>query len=225
MAEGVTNLNVPPPPDQPVVDTEKGALGRLAEKWRAWFTALGEVTNWTVTGDLAVEGDATIDGTITVGVGEIFGSNPLLFVRDEKASGTAGGDFNTGAWRTRTLNTVVKNQITGASLAANQVTLPAGTYRAWGRAPAFAVDQHQTRLFNVTGAAAIILGSTMLARVAPLETNDSCVMQEFTLSVASAIELQHQCAVTNAADGFGFPGSFGNAEVYAELWVEQVAVA
>lgn len=67
MAEGVTNLNVPPPPNQPVVDTEKGALGRLAEKWRAWFTALGEVNNWNVTGDLTVEGDATVTGAATVG--------------------------------------------------------------------------------------------------------------------------------------------------------------
>ena len=40
----------------------------------------------------------------------------VIHVRDEKTSGTTGGNSSTGV-NTRTLNTVVENSITGASLA------------------------------------------------------------------------------------------------------------
>ena len=66
---------------------------------------------------------------LTTGVSLQFG-----LWQDQKASGTAGGDFTSGAWQTRTLNTEVFNTITGSALAANQVTLPAGTYFLLGAA-------------------------------------------------------------------------------------------
>lgn len=47
---------------------------------------------------------------------------------DFKSNGTAGGSATTGSYQTRTLNTEVKNTITGVSLASNQITLPPGTY-------------------------------------------------------------------------------------------------
>ena len=69
----------------------------------------------------------------------------LLHIRDEKAQNTAGGTFTSGAWRTRDLNTVKTNEITGASLAANQITLPAGTYWVEWSAPAYVVNQNQSK--------------------------------------------------------------------------------
>ena len=53
---------------------------------------------------------------------------PFLHIQDQKPQGTHGGTFTSGAWRTRDLNTVLTNTITGASLATNQITLPAGKY-------------------------------------------------------------------------------------------------
>lgn len=67
MAQGATNLNVPPPVDIPVAEAGKSAFGRLTERWRAWFTALAEVADWHVTGDLDVDGDATVSGALTAG--------------------------------------------------------------------------------------------------------------------------------------------------------------
>lgn len=49
-------------------------------------------------------------------------------VQDQKSSGTAGGNATTNAWTTAVLNTSITNTITGASLASNKITLPAGTY-------------------------------------------------------------------------------------------------
>ena len=56
----------------------------------------------------------------------------LLHMRDEKANGTQGGTFTSGSWYTRDLNTVVTNEINGASLSSNQFTLPAGDYVTLG---------------------------------------------------------------------------------------------
>ena len=58
--------------------------------------------------------------------------NAFLHVRDEKAANTPGGTFTASAWQKRDLNTVKTNQISGASLASNQITLPAGTYHVMG---------------------------------------------------------------------------------------------
>jgi len=55
-------------------------------------------------------------------------STQLFHVRDEKSNGVAGGNFTNGAWQTRTLNTSMTNEISGASLSSNQITLPSGTY-------------------------------------------------------------------------------------------------
>lgn len=49
--------------------------------------------------------------------------------------GTHGGTFTAGAWRTRDLNTVLTNTISGASLSNNQITLPAGKYYVEASAP------------------------------------------------------------------------------------------
>lgn len=44
------------------------------------------------------------------GTGNPFGAQ-LFHVQDQKASGTSGGTFTSGADRTRTLNTTVTNEI------------------------------------------------------------------------------------------------------------------
>ena len=73
-----------------------------------------------------INASAAIVSTKLSGVQGKFES-ALLHVRDEKSNGTAGGGFTSGSFQTRTLNTVMTNEISGASLASNQITLPSGT--------------------------------------------------------------------------------------------------
>lgn len=130
----------------------------------------------------------------------------VLVAQDEKSLGTAGGTFTAGAWRTRTLNTLVQNHIGGASLASNQITLPAGGYYAFASAPAYNVDAHQLRLQNVTDGATLIRGSTPFAGDLLLLVNEGVtahLVGWFSLSAPKAIELQHRCALTRATDGLG----------------------
>ncbi len=146
----------------------------------------------------------------------------LLHVRDEKAQNTAGGTATSGSWQTRDLNTVKTNEIVGASLAANQITLPAGTYDVEWSAPGHRIDLHQTRLYDTTGTAVIIIGSTENSDVNSEVSNRSFGSGRFTIAVQSVIELQHQNSLTQATMGFGLPCNF-TTEVYSEIRIQKIS--
>ncbi|KKL89625.1 hypothetical protein LCGC14_1912820 [marine sediment metagenome] len=116
----------------------------------------------------------------------------LLHVRDEKADNTDGGTFTTGAWQTRDLNTVKTNEIAGASLASDQITLPAGTYFIRARAPAFIVGSNVIKLRDITGATDLIIGSVARSGGSGDSAPDSVIWGRFTLSVQSDLEIQHR---------------------------------
>jgi hypothetical protein len=65
------------------------------------------------------------------------------YIKDEKSSGTASGTFTSGAWQTRTLNTV-SGDTAMVSLSSNQFTLGVGTYQIIAKAPAFDVSQSRS---------------------------------------------------------------------------------
>jgi hypothetical protein len=145
----------------------------------------------------------------------------LLNIEDQKASGTDGGSFTSGAWRTRVLNTVKTNEITGASLAANQITLPAGTYYCEWSCPAFSTSintTHQTKLANITSASDVIIGSSERG----VAQTRSIGSGRFTLGASSALELQHRISVTRNTDGFGNAAGFGVVEVYSTIKIWKV---
>ena len=53
----------------------------------------------------------------------------IMIVVDEKPSKMHGGNSIAATWQRRDLNTERVNTIVGASLASNQITLPAGKYK------------------------------------------------------------------------------------------------
>ena len=163
-------------------------------------------------------GNVFVDGVLLGGGGG--GGGGLLHVRDEKPSGTGGGTFTSGAWRTRDLNTVKTNDITGASLASNQITLPAGTYNVHARAPAHRVDYHKAKLRNITDSTDELIGSSDRCFENAYSQTDSWVVGRITIAATKVFELQHRCQ-TNGS--FGYPSNFGVVEVYAEVWIEKIA--
>lgn len=148
----------------------------------------------------------------------LLNSNYLLY-EDQQAQNTNGGSFSSGAWRTRVLNTEVSDTGGYGTLASNQITLSAGTYRVRASAPAFAVNQHQIRFQNVTSAVTLAIGSNEYADSAAPGGTRSVLSGIFTIAAAQALELQHQCASTKATNGFGPLCNF-TTEIYAivELW-------
>ncbi len=148
----------------------------------------------------------------------------LLHVRDEKASGTHGGTFTSAAWRTRDLNTVKANLISGALVGSNQVTLPAGTYWLEATAPGYSVNSHQLRWRNTSDNTTTLVGQSCDgASGAPSSQTHASVCGRFTIAGSKNFELQHRCDLTEGTVGFGAACGFGEVEVYSELKIWKVA--
>jgi hypothetical protein len=151
------------------------------------------------------------------------GSSPdYILIRDEKTSGTDGGTFTNGAWRTRTLNTEVTDTGNHASLASNQITLAAGTYECFIRCPGYEVGPHQTRLQNITDTATTLLGTTDAASNSDFSVTQSIIIGRFTIATSKTFEIQHQGLHTRSTDGFGRSGGFGT-EIYTIAEFRKVA--
>jgi hypothetical protein len=152
------------------------------------------------------------------------GSGHYILITDEKAAGTHGGTFTSGAWQTRTLNTEKNDTGNHASISNNQITLAAGTYEVEISCPAKAVLAHQARLFNITDSATTLVGTTECTDLGGKEnyskvpeqaaTTRSIIRGRFTLASAKVFEVQHRCASTQGTYGFGMAANFDEVEVY-----------
>lgn len=180
----------------------------------------------TTTHDL-VTSDLTVitNAYLTINAGRTL---PLLavpvplvaYLKDVKPSGTAGGTFTIGAWRTRDLNTVEGDgQI--VSLVGNQFTLSSGRYRISASAPATKVGNHQLRLRNITNSSTTSVG-TIEATAATGTQTRSHIETVVSVSGISTYEIQHQSTSTQAADGFGRGTSFGEDNVFSVVRIEKI---
>lgn len=147
----------------------------------------------------------------------------LLHVRDQQTANTDGGTFTSGAWRTRVLNTSVTNEITGASLGSNQITLPSGTYYIEASAPGNSCAQHVAKLKNVTDATDTIIGTVEQATTSVQQSCRSMIRGRFTIAAQKVFEIQHQCVTTKATVGLGAAANLGVVEVYADCQIWKVA--
>ncbi len=140
-------------------------------------------------------------------------------VRDKKAQSTVGGTFSSGDWRQRDVNEEQSDESNICSVTANQITLSPGTYRCIIQCPAYAVNQHQARLYNSTLYAEELIGSN--AHADPLYDGFSLafVRGRFVLAQQCILEIQHQCTNTKVDYGFGTPCNYAD-EIYtiAEFW-------
>jgi hypothetical protein len=160
-----------------------------------------------------------IGATGPKGAAPIFG---VAVICDQKTTGTNGGTFTLGAWRTRDLNTIVSTGVSGTTLAANQFTLTAGSYHVTGYAPAVNVNTHQTRIYDVTHSAAAILGGSSNAQGSSIETNSE-LSGILTPTMTTTYQLQHQGNKTQTANGFGVATSFSTFEVYSTVTIMKLS--
>jgi hypothetical protein len=201
----------------------KVAAGADPTKW-----LVGDVTAYNSgSGSLTV--NATfLSGAATGSTWTVSVSGPgmrnlgFLHVRDEKASNTAGGSCSAATIQTRTLNTVKTNTISGASLASNQITLPAGTYRYLGSAPCFGGSSNAALFYNVTAASYAGIGCAETAAVGGASTR-SALTGIVTLAVATVFEVRHYTFSAASTSGLGQQSQSGQIEVYAEITFEKVA--
>ena len=147
------------------------------------------------------------------------GYDNLLHIQDQKPSGTAGGGNTNGVWVTRTLNTVLTNQIVGASLSSNQITLPAGQYYLESEHMAYQIQGNKVRLRNITDSSDILIGLSYASGSSSAVSSSSSVAGAFTLASTKTLELQHNSSNTDA-NGFGLAALMGVVEVYSDtrIW-------
>lgn len=163
-------------------------------------------TNWQLTTD----GTVIIGTTALTFIDQRFIGAGYMLLRDEKATNTDAGASVAGL-QTRTLNTVSDNTIAGASLSANQFTLPAGKYRINASAPAFGVNGHTAFLRNATDVTTLIVGTAentsanAISAVDPIQTR-SHIAGKFTIATAKAFDIRHDCIEAVAGNGLGRAG-------------------
>lgn len=145
----------------------------------------------------------------------------VIHVRDEKATATAGGGSSAGS-NIRTLNTVVTNTISGASLASNQITLPAGTYNIIASAPAGEAGKHRIRLVNVTDSTVALLGTSAFNDVTSYMQTDSVISGQFTLAGTKALNITHYIQFAAVTTGLGQAMNDTFVNVYTSVFIEKI---
>ncbi len=163
--------------------------------------------------------DVVFAGVSLTGATPVDNSFKLLFVAtDRKAANTDGGTFTSGAWRTRTLNSVDSNLLPGASLSSNTITLsePGDYFIEWS-APAYRTNRHKTILYNTTDAVTAMEGSNDYSNSGHLVSNISVGGGKFHIDKSTNFQIRHQAETTHTTFGFGVASNFGEDEIYTQV--------
>jgi hypothetical protein len=118
------------------------------------------------------------------------------------------------------------NTITGASITANVVYLPAGRYRVTASDPAYNTGYHRLRLYSQTAAAVILTGPNEYARSSgDAHTTTAMLDGFFTLASPNNVRLEHWCQFGGGSSFFGLAASDGSPEIYASVIFEWLGPA
>lgn len=141
----------------------------------------------------------------------------FILIRDVKSSGTSGGTSSTG-FATRDLNTIVHDDGGHASIASNQITLAAGTYRFYAFAPTFRTGFSRLRLRNITdGVTLDEEGTNQNVNSANNVGNNLLVIGKFIIAATKVLELQETTTSGATTNGYGVAMSLGTNEVYSQI--------
>jgi hypothetical protein len=177
----------------------------------------GSPTSWSA-GQQGEVGYASTDGYLYAYNGSSWvkqgGVGSYALLQDQQPSGTDGGLLTVGNWGTRVLNTEVVDSDNIVTLASNQFTLAAGTYRIKAFACSWAAGDNKLALYNVTDASYTAYG--MNARTSGYYGfGDKAVLSaQFTITATKVFELRHQASSPGPS---GKAASFGVNEIYAEV--------
>lgn len=153
------------------------------------------------------------------------GSNDIMIVQHALGAGSSGGTFTASSWQTKVLNTVDQNSITGASLASNQITLPAGDFEVETLMVGYNVLKFASRFRNVTDGATVINGSLSFSNGSAPTNNTSHGIGKFTIAASKDFELQGYCQSSQSSNGYGngagFSGHSEN-EIFAYVVIKKV---
>lgn len=155
--------------------------------------------------------------------------NSLHFQHTE-ASGVTGGNATANTYAVRPINNIATNgcynNIAGASLATNQITLPEGTYEIKVNACAYNNGAHRLKLI-MDGATDLVVGtmSGNADTASLIQPNSHLSDQRFSIpSGVHYVEIEMWSSDSNAAStAYGFPASIaGEIENYLSGTIKKV---
>jgi hypothetical protein len=122
---------------------------------------------------------------------------------DQANSGTGGPTASTGAWTQRILDTTERNDITGCSLASNQITLPQGRYIVLAQQPFYQTAEGKIRFKSTTDATNVIYSTAARSATGDATSALAVILGVIVVAGSSEVfELQYYSASA---------GSLGNA--------------
>ena len=138
---------------------------------------------------------------------------------DQRASGEVGGAASTNVWSTHSLtSTMSDDNDVVVSLAANQFVLAPGTYSVNASATFYSTQAAQIRLYNVTGATALVVGIAMFFYNVTYVGGLAVLSGQFTVAVGQTLELQYYVNYNSGGtQTLGVPIASGSDECFANV--------
>ncbi|NBG65553.1 hypothetical protein [Acidiluteibacter ferrifornacis] len=144
----------------------------------------------------------------------------ITLISDQKPVNTNGGKFFSGSWQKRDLNTI-SGDLSNVNLLNDTISIDSGVYLITISAPAFEVDEHQVRLFNVTKNAVTGAGTMSYSNKFASTSSQMSIIVEIGTSEELFI-VQHRCTITSANNnGFG-KGSSWSENVYTQVQIQKL---
>lgn len=205
-----------------------GAVSTLRGRFTIAGTKNFELQQWTHEG-LATTGlglasdDGETEVYLIVTIRQLNGDElDSMHVQDEIASGTNGGSSSGGSFNTRDLSTEKHNTITGASLAANQITLPAGTYFVEAVAAFFDQTSDVNLVFRDTTGSVYVAQGVNESGAANFGGNVHLAGQ-FVITAESVFELQQYLPTTEAGTGWGLDTIDTETNIFCDVVITKLA--
>jgi hypothetical protein len=147
----------------------------------------------------------------------------LFHVRDEKSSNTAGGSCSATSDNQRDLNTILTNEITGASLSSNVITLPAGTFFISASSPTNRGGTNRAHLLNTVSNSITLLGTSENTQTGDTTPTRSFINGRFIIGSSTTFRIRHYTTAAKADNGLGIQANDGRTEVYTDVLIWKVA--
>jgi hypothetical protein len=145
---------------------------------------------------------------------------------DTKPSGTNGGTFNANMWNIRVLNNMNSNIEASVSLNSNEFTLQPGVYTITAQVPAYNVESHKSRLYNVTNDTVEVMGSTVYCASMGIISGSSAITKSELFTVINIVSttvyrIEHNCTSTQIDTGLGLASGLG-LEIYTVVIINKL---
>lgn len=187
-----------------------GGAGVEVQEESVQVVAAATVLNFT--GPRITATDVGGVGTLTVPA-----ELPTFHATQQEAIDVAGGSTSVNTHNLRDINTIQKNTITGATLIAGVISLPAGDYHIEAWQVGFRVGQFSSRLRDTTAPATLIVGASLFQGGGD-GSSLTFIDGYFTLGVTTNVELQMFTQLAVATSGMGnIVAADGEVEIYAMI--------